>query len=111
MKKILEFLGNSVSAILKGEFLLRMHFQDYFVHIIYTFFLLWMTIFLSIKVENTMVKVENNKDRLTDMKIYHAQKTVQMVSLNRISTVEKLLQREGSEVAFPEEPAKRIRKK
>jgi hypothetical protein len=42
------------------------------------------------------------------MKIYHAQKTVEVVSLDRISTVEDLLQKSGSDVELPVRPADRI---
>ena len=80
------------------------------MHILYTFFLIWMMIWTSIKIEGTLAKVEKNNEILNDMKIYHAQKTVQMVSLNRITVVDKLLKENGSEVTLPIKPADRIEK-
>lgn len=107
-RTILRVLRNSLMAILKGEFLIRIRCDKYFPHIIYTFFLLWMMIWLNLKIETTMAKVERNKEKLGEMKIYHAQKTVSLVSLNRISTVERLLEEHGSDVGLPEKPADRI---
>ena len=107
-KKIWDVTKNGFVAILHGELLLRMRFDKYFPHIIYTFFLLWMMIWLSMKIENTMVKVEKNKTTLNDMKIYHAQKTVEVVSLDRITTVEDMLEKIGSDVELPVKPADRI---
>ena len=107
-KRIGEATKNGLVAILHGELLLRLRFDKYFPHIIYTFFLLWLMIWLSMKIENTMVKVEKNKATLTDMKIYHAQKTIEVVSLDRISTVEDLLQKSGSDIELPVKPADRI---
>lgn len=102
-------LKNIFSQILRAEFLV-MDCEKYFIHIIYTFFLMWMMIWISIKVENTLVAVEKNKVILNDMKIYNAQKTVQLVSLNRITKVEKLLKDNASEVAFPVKPADKLDK-
>lgn len=107
---IWEAIKNSFIAILHGEFLIRIKCDKYFLHIVYTFFLIWMMIWIGIKVENTLVKVEKNKVTLNDMKIYHAQKTVRMVSLNRITVVDKLLKENGSEVTLPKKPAYRIEK-
>ena len=110
MKRFMTFLKNSLKAIFKGEFLLRMRVDKYFMHILYTFLLVWLSIWLSMKIENTMVKVEKNKTTLNDMKIYHAQKTVEVVSLDRITTVEDMLEKIGSDVELPVKPADRIMK-
>ena len=61
-------------------------------------------------VQKTLVQVEKNKDVLSEMKIYHAQKTVQIARLGRLSTVERLLEENGSEVTLPQKPADAIRK-
>lgn len=110
LSMIWQALVNIPGAILKGEFLLRIHIDKYFIHILYTFLLIWFTILLDMRVEKTMVKVEDSKKELSDLKIYHAQKTVQLVSIDRISTVQEMLQKDGSKVAFPEKPASRIEK-
>ena len=109
-KNIWAEIRSNLSSIVHGEFLLKIGCDKYFMHILYTFFLIWMMIWTSIKIENTLAKVEKNNEILNDMKIYHAQKTVQMISLNRITVVDKLLKENGSEVTLPIKPADRIEK-
>ena len=100
-----KFLTNSFVAILKGEFLLRMNAGRYLVHIAYTFFLFGMTIWISLMIETTMAKVERNKEELKELQIANSQKTFDVVSLSRRSTVEKTLGALGSEVKEAEVPA------
>ena len=103
------WLKNAFMATLKGEFLLRLNVSKYFIHIIYTFFLFWISIYLSLKIEKTMTKVEENRKALEDMEIYHAQKTVELVRLGRMSTIQQMLEEQGSSLDIPEKPADRIR--
>ena len=109
-KEILAAVKESVSAIFRGEFLLRLHIVRLFPHILFTFLVMWMSILMDMRVEKTMVELERSKSELNDMRILHAHKTVQMVSLNRISTVQGMLESKGSEVTLPEKPAAVIRK-
>ncbi len=95
-------------AILKGELLLRMRLDKYFIHIAYTFFLIWLIIMSSMMVQNTLAQVEKNRAKVNDLKIFHAQKTVKLVGLGRLNTVEDLLREQGSEVGLPEKPADRL---
>jgi len=98
------FLKESVVAIVKGEFLLRLNSTKYFIHIIWTFFLLFCAIWISLSVEKTLSRVEQNKKALNDMNIYRAQKTVEIVRLNRMTTVQEMLQEQGSKVTMPQNP-------
>ena len=106
-----QWLKNAFLATVKGELLLRLHICRYFIHIIYTFFLFWVSIWLSLKIEKTLTRVEDNRKELADLEIYHAQKTVELVSLNRMSRVQEMLEQKGSAVTMPEKPADRIVKK
>ena len=110
MRKALEIIKNSVWAILHGEFLLRLRIDKFFPHILWTFLLFWGMILSGMMVQKTLVKVEKNKSVLSEMEIYHAQKTVQIARLGRLSTVEQLLEDNGSDVTLPEKPADVIRK-
>ena len=103
------WMKNSVQAIIKGQFLMRLGFNKYFIHIIYTFFLFWVSIWLSLKIEKTLTRVEDNRKALQDMEIYHAQKTVELVSLGRMSKIENMLQEQGSKLTLPQKPADRIK--
>lgn len=102
------FFKNSFIAILKGEFLLRLNVGRYFIHIAYTFFLFAMVIWLSLMIDNTMSKVEKNKKTLQELEIVHSQKTYEIVSLSRRSTVNDLLQQMGSDVQEAQQPATRL---
>ena len=96
-------------AVLRGEFLIRLRFDRYFLHIIYLFFLAVMSIWIKLEIEKTMARMEDNKKVLEDCKIYHAQKTCELVSLDRVSTVQDLLEKAGSDLTVPDKPADRIK--
>ncbi|MCR5327141.1 MAG: hypothetical protein K6E37_10420 [Bacteroidales bacterium] len=102
-------LKNSFRAILKGEFLLRLNVGRYFIHIVYTFFLIAMVIWISLMIESTMTKVERNKAILHELEIVHTQKTFDVVKLTRRSTVNDMLQQMGSKVTEPADPATRLK--
>lgn len=92
-------------ALGRGELLTRMRVDKLFPYIIYLFFLGCISIWMSYKTEQTMLRVQENEKRLRTLKIYHAQKTYEIVGLDRIATVEKMLEDIGSEVKAPEKPA------
>ncbi|HBH08254.1 MAG TPA: hypothetical protein DDX40_02475 [Rikenellaceae bacterium] len=106
---IWSWLKNAALATLKGELLLRLHVSRYFIHIIYTFFLFWVSIWLSLRIEKTMTHVEENRKALMDVEIYHAQKTVELESLSKMSTVQEMLKASGSKLTMPEKPADRLK--
>jgi hypothetical protein len=56
-----------------------------------------------------MLTVQKNNDRIKTLKVYHAQKTYELVRLDRIATVEKMLEEAGSQVKAPEKPADILR--
>jgi hypothetical protein len=110
LKSILQVLWNSFKAIFEGEFLLRLRIDRYFLHILYTFLLILVIIFIRMGAENTLATVEVNKTELEGLRIYHSQKKSQLVEMNRLSTIENMLKEKGSEVGVPEKPATRIEK-
>ncbi len=95
---------------MKGELLLRMRFDRFFVHLLYFFVLIWFMIYFSLKVDQTLMRMEKNRIELENLKIYHAQKTSELAGYDRLSTIEKMLEESGSKVAIPQKPADRIRK-
>ena len=102
---IAAFLSNAFTAVLKGEFLLRLRIDKLFPHIVYTF------IIFSIKIDSTFSKVEYNKTVLNDLEIYYTEKTNEIVRLNRFSTIQDNRARTGSKVTVPEKPAATIKKR
>ena len=98
-------LKNSFTAIMKGEFLLRLNVGRYFIHIIYTFLLFALIIWVSLMVETTMAKVEAQKSQIRELKIINSQKVYELAECTRRSEVEKRLKSLGSEVGEREEKA------
>ena len=100
------FLKNALVAIVKGEFLLRLNLDKIFPQIAYTFFLIFMIILFSLMVDSTLGRVEQNKKTLSELEMLNAQKTFELVTLDRRSTISTLLEEQGSPVAEPQKPAK-----
>ena len=95
-------------SILNGDILLLLRVDRLLPYILVLFVLGWINILLNYKIEQTMVKVESNKVILENYKIYHAQKTYEFVKSGRISTVEEMLEKGGSQVRTPIKPAETI---
>ena len=108
MKNILNVVKNSLVAVLRGEFLLRLNVERYFIHIIYTFFLFAVVIWFSLKVENSMAKVQQNNREIEELQIAKSQKTFELVQISRRSAVKTRLEKMGSKVKENEKPAYRL---
>lgn len=102
-------IGNAMIEVIRsigrGDLILRMRVDKIFPYILYTFALAWASIWLSLKVEQTMLTVEKNKKIISELKIDHARKTYELARLKRLSTVEDMLIECGSDVKTPEKPA------
>lgn len=105
MADIAATLKNSFIAILKGELLLRLNAGRYFVHIAYTFVMIALIIWISLMVESSMAKVEQNNKVIEELEIANSQKTFEVVKLSRRSTVASMLKEMGSKVTEAEAPA------
>ena len=92
-------------ALGRGDLLTRLRVDRALPYILYLFFLGCISIWLSYHAEQTMLTVEKNNAKIRTLKIYHAQKTYELVGLDRIATVEKMLEDAGSKVKAPEKPA------
>ena len=110
-KSILHSIGNTFRAIRSGELLLRLRADKFYMHIMYLFLLMWMTILLSLQVDKTLARVGDNKVALERLRIHHAEKEAALVKLHSASAAEIRLKELGSEAALPQEPASVIKKK
>ena len=108
-KAILKEIIETMKSIGRGDILIKMQVHRLFPYILYMFFIAWVSIWLSYKVEKAMYRVETNKKIIENLKIDNANKTCEIVSLTRISTVESMLEEAGSAVKAPEKPADRIK--
>ena len=102
---IWNILGNILKAILHGKLLMRMKVDKYFPQVLYTALMLFVIIFVNLVVDNTLAKMEDNKQILKEKEILHTQKNYELIMLNRRSNVSALLQEKGSSVGEPQKPA------
>lgn len=108
-KKIAYAIKEFFIALGRGDLLTRLRVDRLLPYILYLFFLGCISIWMSYQTEQTMLKVQKNNEAIRTLKIYHAQKTYEIVGLDRIATVEKMLEESGSKVKAPEKPADVIR--
>ncbi len=109
-KGITDSFKSIVKSIISGDILLLLRVDKLFPYILYAFALGWTSIFMSYKMEQTLGVVEKNRAELETLRIHHAQKTCEYVGLDRISTVEEMLENTGSDVKAPEKPADIIKR-
>ena len=106
-------IGKAIAAFFlslgRGDLLLRMRVDKALPYILYGFLLGCISIWMSYKTEQAMLKVEKNSETLRTLKIHNAQMTYELVGLDRLSTVEKMLEEMDSDVAAPEKPADILR--
>ena len=101
----------ALKAIWKGELVLRLRADKLFIHILYLFLIIGISIYVSLMVDKTLTKVEKNKEVIKNLEVVHAQKTGQLVKLHSISTTLEGLKELKSEVGMPEKPAYTIKTK
>ena len=101
----------ALKAIWKGELVLRLRADKLFIHILYLFLIIGLSIYVSLMVDKTLTKVEKNKEVIKNLEVVHAQKTGELVKLHSISTTLKGLKDLDSQVGMPEKPAYTIKTK
>lgn len=105
MKKLGSKIYGIAEMIGYGTTIMKLGLHKALPYLGYLFLLSMLSIFLSYKTEQAMLRAEKSEEELETLKIQHAQKTIDFVSLDRISTVEEKLKEMGSAVAPPEKPA------
>ena len=104
-KAIGKAIGAFIISLGRGDLLLRMRVDKALPYILYAFMLGCISIWMSYKTEQTMLKVQRNNEALKTLKIQNAQMTYELVGLDRLSTVENMLENMGSTVKAPTKPA------
>ena len=104
-KAIGKAIGAFVVSLGRGDLLLRMRVDKALPYILYAFILGCISIWMSFMTEQTMLKVQKNNETLKTLKIHNAQMTYELVGLDRLSTVESMLEEMGSKVQAPSTPA------
>ena len=108
-KAVGKAIGAFFLSLGRGDLLLRMRVDKALPFILYAFLLGCISIWMSYKTEQTMLKVQKNNEVLKTLKIQNAQMTYELVGLDRMSTVETMLEEMGSEVTAPQKPADILR--
>lgn len=104
-KRVLKTILNTVLAVIKGELLLKLNVEKYFLHIAWTFFLFAAFIAYRIGVDTTLARVEKNSAVLKELQIRKSTKEYELKSLYRRTSIEEMLREKGSELQEPEKPA------
>ena len=104
-KAIGKAIGAFIISLGRGDLLLRMRVDKALPYILYAFMLGCISIWMSYKTEQTMLTVQRNNETLKTLKIQNAQMTYELVGLDRLSTVENMLEDMGSNVKAPAKPA------
>ena len=108
-KAIGKAIGAFFVSLGRGDLLLRMRVDKALPYILYGFLLGCISIWMSYKTEQTMLKVQKNNETLRTLKIQNAQMTYELVGLDRLSTVESMLEDMGSNVKAPSKPADKLK--
>lgn len=106
-------LGHSIKeffiSVIKGDTLIRMRLDKTYPHVGVTFLLILLSIVMSLKAEQTTLKVEKNKEILEGLKNEQIRKTYEIVGINRLSTIEQMLEQTGSKLKAPGKPAEKLK--
>ena len=105
MNRIVHAIKEFFIALGRGDLLTRLRVDRLLPYILYLFVLGCISIWMSYHAEQTMLKVQKNNEIIRTLKIYNTQKTYELVGLDRIATVERMLEEAGSQVKAPEKPA------
>ena len=111
VKNIWIAFRNTLRALRNGEFLLRIRADKYYMHIMYLFLLMWVTILLSLQVDKTLTQAGDNQAAIDQLRIHYAEKEAALVKLHSASAAEKRLRELGSPVSIPKEPATIVKRK
>lgn len=96
---------NSVKAIFKGEFLLRLRIGDYFLHIAWCFCIVALTIWMSLLIDNTLTKVEKGKAVISRLDNEIAEREFTLASMINRRQIKISLEEMGSQIKEPRQRA------
>ncbi len=98
-------LGRIMRTVGRGEILFTLKCDKFFPHILYAFFLIFLVLVLNLMIEKTLVEMEENRKVLYDMKVALTHKNTELIGLEKLSSVQELLEKAGSDLTIPDGPA------
>lgn len=96
---------NSIKAIFKGEFLLRLRIGDYFLHIAWCFCIAALTIWMSLLIDNTLTRVEKGKAVISRQENEIAEREFTLASMMNRRQIKASLEEMGSRLEEPKHRA------
>ena len=91
-------------SFFRGERLIRIMSKQ-MTFILTIFITVICLIIWNMKVEEEMVKSENLLEEVEDLKIQYTHKNIELISLNKRTTIEEMLERSRSTLKAPVKPA------
>ena len=108
-KDLWSLLKNSVQAILKGEFLLRLNIGRYFIYIASCCTVVALTIWISLLIDSTLTKVQRNRKTIEEQQNEIAVLTYELSKATRRTEVERKLEILGSDLRDATKPANQLK--
>ena len=102
---------NLLKALRSGDLLLHVRADKYYIHVMYVFLLMWISIMLSLQVDKTLTKAGANKAAIEELRIHHTESEAALVKVKGASPTETRLKKMGSAVQMPTEPATVVKRK
>ncbi len=111
VKSFWQSVANTFKALRNGDLLLHIRADKYYIHVMYVFLLMWLSIMLSLQVDKTLTLSAANKAAIEELKIHHTESEAALVKIKGASAVEARLKKLGSDAEMPKEPATVIKKR
>lgn len=92
---------DKITSFFSGSFILKRRLDRFLWFFIYIFILLVLFISWNLYIESRLVKIEKNSAIIKDLEINRQQRSLELVSLDIVTKVEKRLQDFGSKLQTP----------
>lgn len=102
-------VGNFLGDLLNGDLLLRLKVDKILPYILVIFVMGISLIFIKLQIDKTLLKCERARTELENVRIEYAKKSCELISLEKLSTIESMLEKQGLEIGIPTKPADRIK--
>lgn len=100
---------DKTTSFFSGSFILKRRLDRFLWFFIYIFILLVLFISWNLYIESRFVRIEKNLTIIKDLEISRQQRSLDLVSIDYSTNVEKILQNFGSKLHEPTDPPKRVK--
>lgn len=97
-----------IKSAFQGKLLLRLGAEKYLPQILFAFIMATAYIGLNIRIDNTILKNEEQKKTIQNLTSIYTDLKCKLTSLNSVCAVEEMLREDKSNLAIPVKQAKRI---